>query len=58
MLEEFDGYAGETAWTIQARVKDQVEKTLWAELNGGEDEDFVIDRTHDLMQNFEDCHED
>jgi hypothetical protein len=53
MLKNFDGFDGETAWSLQARVKDQVEKTLWKELTGAEDDDFVVDRVHEIME--EDC---
>jgi hypothetical protein len=56
LLENYDFEFGETAWSIERRVKDAVEETLRGEIKGSEGQQFVIDRVHKLMKDLEGCH--
>ena len=56
LLENFDFEFGETAWSIERRVKDAVEEALRGEIKGSEGQQFVIDRVRKLMKDLEGCH--
>jgi hypothetical protein len=56
LLEKYDFELGETAWSIERRVKDAVEETLRGEIKGSEGQQFVIDRVRELMKDLEGCH--
>jgi excisionase family DNA binding protein len=53
LLDQFDGYEGETAWQIEDRVKSKVEETLRNELNGDEDWETVTQQVHRIMERIE-----
>ena len=44
-------------WTLGSPrgCDSDVEKTLWDELTGGEDEDSVVDRVQEIMEEVEGC---
>jgi excisionase family DNA binding protein len=55
MLREFDYDRGETAWSIDARVRGEVRKTLEEELTGRETEQEVGRMVRRAMSEIEDC---
>jgi hypothetical protein len=55
MLREFDYDRGETAWSIDARVRGEVRKTLEQELTGRETEQEVGRMVRQAMREIEGC---
>jgi hypothetical protein len=54
MLRQFDYDRGETAWSIDSRVRSEVRKTL-EELTGRESEQEVGRMVHQAMREIEGC---
>jgi hypothetical protein len=55
LLQQFDYDHGETAWSIDSRVRSEVQKTLEEELNGRETEGEVARIVHEVMREIEGC---
>ena len=55
MLRQFDYDRGETAWSIDSRVRSEVRKTLEEELTGRESEQEVGRMVHQAMREIEGC---
>ena len=55
MLRQFDYDRGETAWSIDSRVRSEVQKTLEEELGGRESEQEVAKIVRQAMREIEGC---
>ena len=55
LLRQFGYDHGETAWSIDSRVRSEVQKTLEEELNGRETEGEVARIVREVMREIEGC---
>jgi hypothetical protein len=55
LIQEFDGYDGETAWSIDSRVRSEVRNALQEELGGSETEAEVAGIVRQVMREIEGC---
>lgn len=55
MLRQFEYDSGETAWSIDSRVRNEVRKTLEEELSGAESEQEVGRIVREVMREIEGC---